>query len=71
MKKKNVKALMYSTRVKIINEIELCDRAAENELKSCYRDLNSYMYGYKRGLTEAAMIMLDVIYAKWPEEEDE
>ena len=70
MKKKNVKALLYKIRCEIIDEIGEMDRMMENSAEQFIKDGGSFRYGYRRGLTEAAMIMLDRIYEKFPEEEE-
>lgn len=68
MKKAKVKALLYEIRVMIIDEIQEMDRMKAEELKHLYVDYGSYAFGYRRGLTEAAMIMLEKIDEKFPEE---
>ena len=70
MKKKKVKELLYRIRFEIIYEIDAQKRMDENTAPQFVRDDISFEYGYKRGLTEAAMIMLDRIYEKFPEEEE-
>ena len=70
MKKKKVKEMLYGIRVRIIDEIEEQERMEENTAKEFVKHGGSFVYGYKRGLTEAAMIMLDEIIKEWPEEED-
>jgi len=71
MKKKEVKQFVYGIRVEIINEIGELKRMEENTVKMFVNDEASFEYGYRRGLTEAAMIMLDRIYDKFPEEKEE
>ena len=71
MKKKEVKQFVYGIRVEIINEIGELKRMEENTQKTYVKDNGSFVYGYRRGLTEAAMIMLDRIYDKFPEENKE
>ena len=71
MKKEKVKELIYGMRVEIIEEIGDLKRMKENTQMSFVKDYGSFEYGYKRGLTEAAMIMLDRIYDKVPEEKEE
>ena len=71
MKKEKVKELLYSIRCEIIDEIGELDRMMENSAEQFIKDGGSFRYGYRRGLTEAAMIMLERIYEKFPEEKDE
>ena len=70
MKKKKVKDLLYSIRTEIIEEI-----SETNRMNNCPQylrtDQGSYHYGYQRGLTEAAMIMLERIMEKFPEEKED
>ena len=69
MKKKEAKEFIYEIRCKIIEEIGEHERIQEECGKGyLYTNFKSFEYGYNRGLTEAAMIMLDEIYRKWPEE---
>ena len=71
MKKAKVKALLYEIRVMFINEIAERERMRAEELEHLYKDYGSYEYGYMRGLTEAAMIMLEKIDEMFPEEKHE
>ena len=71
MKRKNVKKLIYGIRMDIIDEIGELNRMNKNTQMSFVKHYGSFEYGYKRGLTEAAMIMLDRIYETFPEEKEE
>ena len=71
MKKNKVKALMYSVRLEIIEEIEEMERMEYNSAQYLIKDRSSFEYGYKRGLTEAAMIILDRIKDSFPKQSDD
>ena len=71
MKTAKAKALLYEIRVMIIDEIQEMERMKAEELEHLYKYYGSYSFGYRRGLTEAAMIMLEKIYEVFPEEKAE
>ena len=68
MKKTEVKELLYDIRTDIINEIAEQNRRDGNTQELFLKDWGTFEYGYLRGLTEAAMIMLERIYGRFPEE---
>lgn len=71
MKKKKVKAMLYEIRGSIIDEIGSREREEINSQPLFIQHWSTFDYGYRRGLTEAAMIMLDKIYEMFPEEEQD
>jgi len=68
MKKTEVKELLFDIRKDIIEEIAEQARRDGNTQEMFVKDWRSFEYGYLRGLTEAAMIMLERIYSRFPEE---
>lgn len=68
MKKTEVKGLLFDIRKDIIEEIAEQARRDGNTQEMFVKDWRSFEYGYLRGLTEAAMIMLERIYSRFPEE---
>jgi len=72
MKKQKVKKKLYEIRVAIINEIEEPKEELEEFITRREEEgRGSMMYGYKVGMSQAAMILLDKIYEMFPEEKDE
>ena len=71
MKNKKVKELLYEIRGSIVEEIGEMDRMEGNTAKEFVKDAPSFSYGYLRGLSEAAMILLEKIYAMYPEEKEQ
>jgi len=72
MKKKKVKRMLYDIRVKMIDEIEEMRRAPDDDFhKSLELDMETLLYGYRIGMSQATMILLDEINRLFPEVEDE
>lgn len=69
MKKQKVKEKLYEIRLAIINEIEEPVETMENFIFEHQKD--SFEYGYKVGMSWAAMIMLDKIMEMFPEEKED
>ena len=69
MKKKRVKEKLYEIRLAIIDEIEEPTEEMEQFLYDHQKD--NMEYGYKVGMSHAAMILLDKIYELFPEEKYE
>lgn len=69
MKKEKVKEKLFDIRAAIIDEIE--DPSEEMSLFLLKHEEDSMDYGYKVGMSRAAMIMLEKIYEMFPEEKEE
>ena len=72
MKKEKVKSLLYDARGKIIDELdEMKEYPGEAFVKNHGMKEYDFDYGYRVGISSAAMILLNVIYELFPEEKDE
>ena len=71
MKRKNVIKNLYRIRCEIIDEIVEKKRLEFKEDHSAIQNYSNFVWGYKVGLSQAAMILLDKIYELFPEEKDE
>ena len=69
MKKHKVKEKLYEIRVDIIDQIEEPNEVIEEFIFQHQKD--SFEYGYKVGMSRAAMILLDKIYEMFPEEKED
>ncbi len=69
MKKKKVKEKLYEIRLEIIEQIG--DPTEEMEQFLFNHKEGSMKYGYRVGMSHAAMIVLDKIYELFQEEKDE
>ena len=69
MKKQKVKEKLYEIRLAIINEIEEPAETMGEFIFEHQKD--SFEYGYKVGMSWAAMIMLDKIMEIFPEEKED
>ena len=66
MKKKKVKEKLFDIRAAIIDEIENPNEELEQFLLKHHKD--SMRYGYKVGMSRAAMILLEKACEMFPEE---
>ena len=71
MKKKNVIKNLYKIRCEIIDETVLKERLEIKRDHPLIKNYSNFVWGYKVGLSQAAMILLDKIYDLFPEEKDE
>ena len=69
MKKQKVKENLYKIRVDIIDQIEEPKEVMEDFIFGHQKD--SFGYGYRVGMSWAAMILLDKIYEMFPEEKED
>ena len=69
MKKQKVKENLYKIRMDIIDQIEEPNEVMEKFIFEHQKD--SFEYGYKVGMSWAAMILLDKIYEMFPEEKED
>lgn len=69
MKKKKVKEKLYEIRKAIIEEIEEPEEGTEILIQKYEKGF--MRYGYRVGMSRAAMILLYKIYEMFPEEEEE
>ena len=69
MKKQKEKEKLYEIRVAIIDEIEEPKEVMEKFIFEHQKD--SFGYGYRVGMSWAAMIMLDKIMEMFPEEKED